>query len=277
VRSWAACATLAAALCSVPAAAQKASEAESHVTSAFTSGADHGILAQDVALGPVLRRELGGETDSRRIYNLLIARTAGKAPSVTPLAPGEAASHASLPGVNAGGPMFRLAADGMVLLLQYATAQRSVTFVELLVETPATLEAQPAPVTTIPLPTEAPAFVPPAAVVAPAPIIEKPAVRKPAPAPVVHKPQPAPVAVPKAPPPAPGPRGECVIKPVMSDEDMRNCAAPSAPRALPQEAIAVRKPAAPVPAAVATPKPKPDCVIKPVMTDEELRACGSAR
>ena len=88
MRAGAAWFALAAALFLTPAAAQKATEAESHVTSAFTSGADHGILAQNVALGPVLRRELGGETDSRRIYNLLIARTAGKAPSVTLLAPG---------------------------------------------------------------------------------------------------------------------------------------------------------------------------------------------
>ena len=125
-------AALVAALFSAPAAAQKTAvtEPEAHVISAFVSGADPGVLASDVSLGPVLRQELGGETDSRKIYSALFDRAAGKGPRVSLLAPAEAVAHAALPGVKAGEPLLRLEADGVTLLLQYAAARKSVTFVE---------------------------------------------------------------------------------------------------------------------------------------------------
>jgi hypothetical protein len=74
----------------------------------------------------------------------------------------------------------------------------------------------------------------------PAPIIEvplpdapPPVAAKPVPRPVVEKPKPDPIiekrapSVPTAvtPQPAMKPRGECVIKPVMSDDDLYNCGA----------------------------------------------------
>jgi hypothetical protein len=74
-----------------------------------------------------------------------------------------------------------------------------------------------------------------------------------------------------APPPA-----ECVIKPVMTEEDLRVCAAasrsrPAAPMETAAPAIAAQ------PSAPAAPSAPRDCVIKPVMTEEDLRACGSRR
>jgi hypothetical protein len=67
-----------------------------------------------------------------------------------------------------------------------------------------------------------------------------------------------------------------VVKPVMTEEDLRICAAASrSPPAAPTEtvapAIAARSPAPAEP-----PAPR-DCVIKPVMSEEDLRACGSKR
>jgi hypothetical protein len=311
VRTWVACAMLAAALSCVPAAAQKATEAEAHVTSAFTSGADHGVLASSVTLGPALRQALGGETDSRKIYNALIDRVVGKPLRVTLLTPSQAVDHASLAGVKAGEPLLRVEAGDVVLLLQYAANQRGVTFVEQLgspaprveapkpeaqapkaeVELPKPQAQEPAPVTTIPLPTEPPApLVAPAPLAIPAPAAPAPAApalpRPAVPAPaVVQKPKPPAVAVQKVPPPAapraekPVPRGECVVKPVMSDEDLRNCAGVSASRstaAIERPAVVV-EPAAAGSAPIAAPaaRPRPDCVIKPVMTDEDMRNCAA--
>jgi hypothetical protein len=77
-------------------------------------------------------------------------------------------------------------------------------------------------------------------------------------------------------PPAP----ECVIKPVMSEEELRICAASSrqarpVAAAEPPRATDKSQPAAPQPASL--PAASRDCVIKPVMSEEDLRACGVRR
>ena len=92
---------------------------------------------------------------------------------------------------------------------------------------------------------------------------------------------PPPVSTPPAPPQAaarPKPPGDCVIKPVMSEEDLRNCARASASRPqLSYERPPMQQAAtATAPAPAATP-PKRECVIKPVMTEEELKACANVR
>jgi hypothetical protein len=80
-------------------------------------------------------------------------------------------------------------------------------------------------------------------------------------------------AAPAAPP---APQRPCVIKPVMSEEDLRVCAA-----AARQSRPAVVEPAAQPVAAQkqepAAPAATPECVIKPVMSEAELRACGARR
>jgi hypothetical protein len=70
-------------------------------------------------------------------------------------------------------------------------------------------------------------------------------------------------------PPAP----ECVIKPVMTEEELRICASASRQsRPAPVE-TSVPPVAAQAPM---TTKPTPECVIKPVMSEEELRICAAS-
>ena len=285
-------------------------EAASHVHSAFISGADHGVLAPGVTLGPALRRELGEKADPRKVYDSLVDRTAGKPLRVARVAPSEAGTYASLPGAKSGEPFLRLEAGDVMLVLQYADNQRGIVFVEQLgaaapfeaakpeVETPKQAP-KPEPVTSVPLPTTPPA--PPVAAPAPAAapaaaaVAAPKAAAAPAPkpaAPIIEKRTSAPVATPAAAPApraaavapvvvpkqvtAPRPRGECVIKPVMTDDDIYNCSAPTAAKAeMQRPAVVVAPAAAGAPVAV-PPKPRPDCVIRPVMTDEDIRNCATA-
>jgi len=247
-------------------------EARSHILSAFASGADPRLLADGVSVGPALRQHLGAETDSRRVYDALIELSSGKPIRVRALGPGEAVRYASLVG-GPGEPLFALEAGDLTLLLQYASRQKRVSFVEQLGGA-APRAAVPAPAKPEPV-KEAPAVVvkeAPAVVVPPAPEPPKP--------PTAQKPKPPPVTqTPAIPAPKPRPRGECVIKPVMSEEDLWNCSGPPSP-------AAVERPAPPVPAQTSQPPAAPtlqappraaECVIKPVMSDEELRACGVRR
>jgi hypothetical protein len=67
-----------------------------------------------------------------------------------------------------------------------------------------------------------------------------------------------------------------VIKPVMSEEDLRNCAAVSV--STPRTTAVLQRPAAPVALEKSAPaQPRSECVIKPVMSDEDLRACAVRR
>ena len=134
MRAWLLSSALLLTLSINPAAAQMpaATEGEAHILSAFTSGADPGVLAASVDLGPALRRELGGETNSRKIYDALFERTAGKTLRVDQLTPGEIGKYASLPGVKAGEPLIRLDAGETALLFQYAAREKNVTFIEAL-------------------------------------------------------------------------------------------------------------------------------------------------
>jgi hypothetical protein len=106
-------------------------------------------------------------------------------------------------------------------LIGAASAQ--VTPVEI---TPAEVDApqlppeapKPSSITAIPLPAEPPRAAP--VVSKPAPVVPKTTMTVPAPI-VVQKPAP-PAAAPVA---APRVQAECVIKPVMSDDDLRACGA----------------------------------------------------
>ena len=278
-----------------PAGAQTAAtEGEAHVLSAFTTRADPRVLSPEVSVGPVLREQLGARTD---IYAALMEQTMGKQLRVTVLPPAEAERHASIPGVAAGEPFIRLETADVVLLMQYAQSQKAVTFVEQISEpkpaaqaspppapeeppvvelpaappTPSAVEAAPlaAPPLAAPTPLEAPAVaVPPVVMEKPKPSPRSATKAAPKPAPTVAAP--AVAATPRTPP---KPRGDCVIKPVMSEQDMWNCSGPG--RSTPMLAApAMDVEAAPAaPPALAAP---PECVIKPVMSDEDLRICAAA-
>jgi len=276
----------------IPGIPPPAVQADSHIFSAFTTRSDPRVLADNVALGPALRGQIGEEKDSRRIYDALMAAVAGKSVRSRTLPIGEAVGYASL-GVNSADPVVLVEADDVRLLMQYSVAEKNVAFVEQLAGTPVALLQQapkPEPIVERALPTEPPPAppAPPVAVAAPAaaPAVTAPAVLKPVPVAkpaAAPKPRAAPVAaVPAAPKPAAarpaersGPRGECVIKPVMSEDDLWNCSAPGQ-ASIPQTGAPA--PAAAAPASFAPPPPttgpaERECEIKPVMTDEDLRAC----
>lgn len=121
---------IAAILLSTPSLAQfaKVSEGESHIASAFTSGADPTVLAADVRLGPALRGQLGN-ADRRRVYDALVDRVAGVELKVNLLSAGDAARYAKLVGSLAD-PLIMVEAGEVALLMQYADRFKHVTFVE---------------------------------------------------------------------------------------------------------------------------------------------------
>lgn len=271
-----------------PAAAQPVTEAEARIQSAFSSSPEPGVLAEDVKLGPALQRALSGEKDRGRIYAALIRQIAGQPVRVSVLSPVEAA----LVGGNVSEPLVRLEAGELALLMRYSPERKQVAFVEQLRAAAPVAEPAPPPAPVVPqvesaqLPPQAPKAAPVSAIPLPdapqprpAPaLVEK---RAPPPAPaavakpvtpkVIEKPKPAALASPA--PPA-KPRGECVIKPVMSEEDLWNCSGPAVPAALERLPAETKSQPASQPAFKAAPA---ECEIKPVMTDDELRACGVQR
>jgi hypothetical protein len=161
-----------------------------------------------------------------------------------------------------------------------------------LVSTPAPAAAAPAATTFTPQPSAAPS-APRECVIKPVmteedlracaaerrsqPVMPK-EVSAPASAPAPAAPPVASVQAPSATPPA-APR-ECVVKPVMSEDDLRACAnvQRSSPRiSVEPAAVTPAVSSAPAPAATSTPPAPRECVVKPVMTEDELRACGSRR
>ena len=129
-RAWALAAALALGVWAFEAAAQfaKVSEGESHIASAFTSGADPGVLAHDVRLGPALRRQLG-DADGRKVYDRLVDRVSGLELKVNLLPAADAARYAKLVG-SVADPLILLEAGEVALLMQYADSAKHVTFVE---------------------------------------------------------------------------------------------------------------------------------------------------
>jgi hypothetical protein len=259
-------------------------QAESHIFSAFTTRSDPRVLADDLKLGSALKGQLGADLSTAQLYDALMARIAGWQLRTSSVPPGEAASYTAL-GVNSADPLVIVEAGDVRLLMQYSVAEKSVAFVEQLAGAPVaapTLPPDAKPHAQAPKPEAIvekalPTEPPPAVTVAPA------AAAKPKPVPVaVPKPTIIPkvapvVAAPKAAAPA-KPRGECVIKPVMTEDDLWNCSAPgqvSNPLvSTPAPAVSAASSSAFAPTPVT---PQRECVIKPVMTEDDLRACGSTR
>ena len=224
----------------VPAVQAQVSEAEAHILSAFMTSADPGVFADVVAVGPELRKDVGPEPESRELYQAIAALTAGRTLRVQFPSPAESARYRAIPGANPTDPFVALETGDMRFIFQYAPKQKRVGFVE--------------QVSGEPLPRLAQRKRPPAP--------KAPAVA------AAPRPRP-PVAEPPIPPGTP--RGECVIKPIMSQLDLYNCSGPSAPAApvdLPPAAVAVAKPPA-----APEPRKRSECVIKPVMSDDDLFNC----
>ena len=260
-------------------------QAESHIFSAFTTRSDPRVLADDLKLGSALKGQLGADLSTAQLYDALMARIAGWQLRTSSVPPVEAASYTAL-GVNSADPLVIVEAGDVRLLMQYSVAEKSVAFVEQLAGAPVAAPTlppeakphaqapKPEPIVEKALPTEPP----PLPVAAPKPAAKptpKAAVAAPKPT-VIPKIAPV-VAAPKPPPPA-KPRGECVIKPVMTEDDLWNCSGPSQ-ASNPVVATPAPPPAAPASSAFApaTVAPQRECVIKPVMTEDDLRACGSTR
>jgi len=240
-------------------------EARSYIFGAFLTQAAPSIMGERVVLGPELEERLAlpSGTDGRKVYEGLMRLTDNKRIQVRKASAEERAGYAPAKGLKE--PLYTVEAGDIKLLVQYDLAANTIPFVGQLgvavaekAPVPATSvmrgsEPPPAP----PLP-EAAAAPPPIAVVPPyapppppppvvaappppppppppAPVVSAP----PPPPPVVEQPKPAPVIVeepPKGPrviaveptivPPAPLRRtGPCVIKPVMTDQDLFNCGA----------------------------------------------------
>jgi hypothetical protein len=229
------------ALAAAPALAQRTptsaktteQQARSYVLSAFMTGAAPLIISDDVRVAPELREQLGlpPDADARTVYQDLMRLMGGKPLNVRPAIRDEIARAQARPEPDK--PCFTIEAGGDLLLVQYDLERDDIIFV-----------AQPglAVAQTKPPSPPAPAAEPPMTEIkpAPAPAAASEPLRateiKPAPAVVAPQiiepqvPRPAAKPVPPAPaaqarPPALRPSGPCVIKPVMSDQDLVNCGA----------------------------------------------------
>lgn len=235
---------LVATLIAAPAWAQQAKtteqQARSYILSAFMTGAAPAVLSTDVKVTPALRERLSlePEADGRAVYLAMVRMTTGKSLTVRP--PSEEDMAKAEVRTEPGKPLFAMDVGSTVFVMQYDLERDNVVYVAdatrpIAVTSPVTAPTQPQAIVDAPKP---------------APVVEAPK-----PAPVVEAPKPAaeePVArvqvvepreprFVKAPvPPAPRavqvtreeprlpalkPAGPCVIKPVMSDQDLVNCGA----------------------------------------------------
>jgi hypothetical protein len=224
-------------------------QARSYIVSAFMTGAAPMLLAEDVTVTLEAWHSLGlpQQADGRDVYNALVKLTGATSPNVRPPT-AEEMTRAKARG-QPGMPAFALEAGERTFVLLYDLQRDVVTFVGEVpqavavalpvkpVAAPERVPDPPAPPAPAPV-AEAPAAppaVPQAAVEAPKPAAAAPApqvvepreprMAKPAPPPVA---KPAPVQAARSPEPRLPPlraNGPCVIKPVMSDQDLVNCGA----------------------------------------------------
>ena len=212
-------------LAAAPAWAQQAKtteqQARSYILSAFMTGAAPAVLATDVKVTPALREKLSLEpqADARSVYLALVRLTSGK--SLTVRAPSEEDMAKAELRTEPGKPLFALDVGSTVFVMQYDLERDTITEVAdatrpVAVTSPVTAPVQPQAIVEAPKP-------------APEARIQ-----------VVEPREPKFTKAPAAPPPAPRavqvtrdevrqpalkPAGPCVIKPVMSDQDLVNCGA----------------------------------------------------
>ena len=244
-------ALVAAVLCMGEASAQQAAQppvktteqqARSYLLSAFMTGAAPNVLSDDVKVPATLRERLAlaPESDSRAVYYAMVRLTAGKSLTVRPAKIDELERTETQ--VEPGKPMFALDVSDSTFVMQYdldrdtvmaladATRPVAVTSPVTAPEPPKAIEPQAAVVPTAaaaaevakpapePAPTAAPEPLPGARVQVVEP--REPKFNKPVPAPAAAMPV---REEPRLPPLKPN--GACVIKPVMSDQDLVNCGA----------------------------------------------------
>jgi hypothetical protein len=242
-------------------APQKTTEqqARSYVASAFITGAAPVIMSEKVIVSPALRQylNLAPEADGPAAYKAIMSVTTGKPVTVRRAAADEI-SASEAPAPVSQQPIFALEAGSATLIVQYDLAHDNISFAGLpgavataaavMAPTPpekvadtsptvpvaATTGTVVAPTGTVVAP-PAPAAPAPAA---PAPMAEPPQkalqvveptvprIPKPATTATVSTPQAQPMVPLQEPKLPPLKReGPCVIKPVMSDQDLVNCGA----------------------------------------------------
>ena len=190
-------------------------KARSYVASAFMTGAAPAILSDKVVLGPELQARLGlpPGTESGRIYDALIGLTQGATPHVSEATPEEAKRFADL-----APPLFTVSAGDFKLLVRYDLQANNVSFAEQL-SAPPVAAAAPVAEPVKPVSAAEPAKQEPVYSV-----VEPKAPPKARAKPTAVKANAAP-APPKPAAPRLKPTGPCLVKPVMSDQDLVNCGA----------------------------------------------------
>jgi hypothetical protein len=237
---------LAFALAAGPAWSQQAKtteqQARSYILSAFMTGAAPMVLSDDLKVAPPLRERLGlsPEANSRAVYRALIGMTAGKSLHVRPARIEELENTDAQ--VQPGKPVFALDVANSTFVLQYDLERDTVTYLAdstkpVAVTSPIAEPAPPQQVPEAPKPApeptaaaQTPAEPSPAVPTAAVQIVEprEPRLAAPVPPPVVPRPVvQATSAAARAEPRQERlrPSGACVIKPVMSDQDLVNCGA----------------------------------------------------
>jgi hypothetical protein len=240
-------------------------QAATYIRGGFRTDSAHAILSRDVKLGPELRRRLAvpHDADSRAIYEALVSLTDPEALNVRKATDDEVSRYVPRAGSELRQPLFALEFGDTTLLVQYDLRANNIPFVGQLAgpldpAAPRPVVA-PEPPKAVAIPPEPPkaAVIPPKPVAAPeppkpvaAPEPPKPvatpeppkpvAARKPKPVIVRPEPPKPPAAAASPPPakpraatvPAPRPRAEplqpngpCVVRPVMSNQDLVNCGA----------------------------------------------------
>lgn len=219
-------------------------QARSYIVSAFMTGAAPMVIAEDATITPDARQRLGvpATSDTRTVYQAIVDASRGAPPTARTPTPDEVAK--SNAPQEAGKPLFAVDAGDTTLVVQYDLQRDAISFVgqpggPVAVATPVAQPPAPEKVPEAPppppaaeAPKPAPAPVPDPVVEAPKPppltpqVVEprEPRMVKPAPA----APKPAPVQAARSAEPRMPPlraNGPCVIKPVMSDQDLVNCGA----------------------------------------------------
>jgi outer membrane protein OmpA-like peptidoglycan-associated protein len=97
----------------------------------LSHAAAHGILAENVKLGPELERALKLSTgaDSGKVYEALVALTDGKSLDVRRSTDDEVAGYGPVPGLDTALPTYTLQAGEQRFLVQYDLAANSIPFV----------------------------------------------------------------------------------------------------------------------------------------------------
>jgi hypothetical protein len=212
---------LAAALAFAPAWAQQTKttdqQARSYILSAFMTGAAPAVLSDDVKVPQTLRERLAlaPESDSRAVYFALVRLTAGKSFHVRPARGDE--MELTETETRPGKPVFALEVSDSTFVMQYDLER---DFVTQLADASRPV-AVTAPVSTPepPQPIAEPAAPRAMQVVEP----REPRITKPA----QQATNPPALQVTREEPRLPPlrPTGPCVVKPVMSDQDLVNCGA----------------------------------------------------